>query len=68
MNFTPAFMKDAIERDGCKHGHDPRNHIGVSCGVSWAEVYQTWDDIWFHDSYDHEIFRKILRGEINASN
>lgn len=60
-DFSIGFLSDAMQR-GPLHGHDPRNHIGVRCGVSWPAAYQVWDDIWFHDTEDHKRFQAILRG------
>lgn len=59
-DFSPFFMADALD-NGASHGHDPRNHIGINCGVSWPAVYRTWDDVWLRDEADHKHFRNILR-------
>lgn len=34
MNNRSQFRSDAV-RDCCSHGFDPRNHIGIGCGVNW---------------------------------
>jgi len=60
-DFSPVFLTDAVGQKRPTHGHDPYNNVGVSCGVSWARVYQVWDDIWFRDEADHTYFRNILR-------
>jgi len=59
-DFSPEFIKDVTNR-GPQHGHDPRNNIGVSCGVSWGAVYRVWDNLWFHNINDHKHFQNQLR-------
>jgi len=59
-DYSPEFMADAMER-GTQHGHDPRNSIGMSCGVSWHSIYRLWDDIWLYKTSTYEAFRNYLR-------
>ena len=59
-DFSIVFLENAMSQGG-QHGRDPYNNIGVGCGVSWPQVYQVWDDIWFRDEADHKHFRNILR-------
>ena len=37
-DFSNEFLRDVLDAEN--HGHDPRNHIGYSCGYNCARALQ----------------------------
>ena len=47
-DYDPVFLENAVGQ--VKHGRDPKNYIGLDCGVSWGRVFEIY-------------FRRIFEGE-----
>lgn len=41
-DYSNEFLTDLV--DQVAHGHDPRNWIGLNCGVSMGRAFQVFGD------------------------